>query len=61
MWTTNRFGEALPVLTIARDALNGEYRRELRNIRPREFPAGYFRPARGLRVERDRLDAPFQR
>ena len=61
MWTTNLFGEALPVLTIARDALNGEYRREVRNIRPREFPDGYFRPAGGLRVEQETLDAPFQR
>ena len=57
MWTTDRFGETLPVLTIARDALNGEYRRELKNIRSLEFPDGFFRPAEELRVERERLEA----
>ena len=59
MWTTDRFGETLPVLTISRDAVNGEYRRELRNIRPIEFSDGYFRPAEELRVERESLEAPF--
>lgn len=61
MWTTDQFGETLPVLTIARDALNGEYRRELRNIRSLEFPDGFFRPAEELRVERESLEAPFLR
>ena len=61
MWTTEQFGNSLPVLTVARDALNGEYRRELRNIRPLEFHDGFFRPAEELRVEREILEAPSLR
>ena len=51
MWLSDDFGFALPVEIVTRDDLNGEHRRELRNMRISTFEPADFRPDNRYRIE----------